>query len=131
LCSFIEVADTFLSFKAQKYSCKHLEKRCASHIAHKFDECLRSDALMNLGLSTWLELLQNDEIKVADEKEVFSAVIRYARKQGDKKDEVLITLLPLIRFPYMDNKFLIEEVEPHPDLKNIPLAHELIHEVCC
>jgi len=118
----------FLLDVAQKYSSKHLEKRCASHIASKFDECLRTDSLMNLGLSTWLELLQNDEIKVADEKEVFNAAIRYAKKQGDKKEETLIAMLPYIRFPYMENKFLIEEVEPHPDLKNIPLAHDLIHE---
>lgn len=112
---------------AAKYQCKHLERRCATYLAERFDDCLKNDYLLNLPISTWKELLQRDEIKVSYEEDVFRAVIRYAQHQPDKQ-EVLKQLLPFVRFPLLSNRFLVEEVEFHPDLKDLPLAHDLIHE---
>jgi hypothetical protein len=53
---------------------------------------------MSLPLSTWVELLQRDDVKVSDEEEVFKAVVKYAQANPLTKEDTLKTLLPLVRY---------------------------------
>jgi hypothetical protein len=58
LCIRLDVAD--------KHGIKKLEKRCAEYLASNFSDFIESDdrMLMQLKTSTWLELVQSDEIEV-------------------------------------------------------------------
>jgi hypothetical protein len=51
---------------ADKHGIKNLEKRCAEYLASNFSDFIESDdrMLMQLKTSTWLELVQSDEIEV-------------------------------------------------------------------
>jgi hypothetical protein len=41
---------------------------------------------------------------------------------------VLEQLLPLIRFPLLETRFLLEDVGKNPILEILPITHELLHE---
>ena len=50
---------------ADKYAAKKLETRCAEYLAENFSELEADDSLlMKLKLSTWIELVKSDEVKV-------------------------------------------------------------------
>ncbi|ELR12614.1 BTB/POZ domain containing protein [Acanthamoeba castellanii str. Neff] len=113
---------------ARKYESKHLEKRCAAHLADRFEDCLRDDSLNSLPVSTWSELLLRDDIRVSNEEDVFKAVIKYAQTNPVTKDDTLKALLPLVRFELLPNRFLVEEVDLNPELKELAFVHALVHE---
>jgi hypothetical protein len=41
---------------------------------------------------------------------------------------VLEQLLPLVRFPLLETRFLLEDVGKNPILEILPITHELLHE---
>ena len=45
-----------------------------------------------------------------------------------RADRVLEQLLPLVRFPLLETRFLLEDVGKNPILEILPITHELLHE---
>ena len=96
--------------------------------ADRFEDCLKNDSLMSLPASTWKELLQRDDIKVSNEEDVFTAVLKFAQLNPITKEDTLKELLPLVRFELLPNRFLVEEVDLNPELKELAFVHALVHE---
>jgi len=117
---------TFMLDIVQKYSCKELEAKCAQYLAKEFHELMKFDTLLGLPVTTWRELLKSDEIQVLSEFELYKIVLRVADQHKDKRVAVLNELLPFIRFPFMQAKYLVEEVEKME--KIVPVLHELLFE---
>lgn len=128
-----EVNVGYLLDVADKHNIKRLEKRCAEYLASNFSDIIERDdsMLMQLKTSTWVELVQSDEVEVTREEEVFNAVLKFADVNGKtvaEKRDILNQLLPHIRFTLCSPKFLIEEVETNPELMQVPVLKSLLFE---
>jgi len=113
---------------AQKYECHRLESCCAQYMASEFSELMNHDALLNLPISTWKELLKSDDIKAKSERDLFDAVEKIANLQKDKDKKIYVynELLPFIRFPFMSAEFLVTKVEIL--IPVVPVVKELLYE---
>ncbi|ELR18239.1 BTB/POZ domain containing protein [Acanthamoeba castellanii str. Neff] len=113
---------------AAKYGCVKLGQLCAQYFARNWTRASKDGTLMRLNPGMWEELLRRDEIE-AYEEDIFAAVIRYSQDQiYERADRVLEQLLPLIRFPLLETRFLLEDVGKNPILEILPITHELLHE---
>eukprot|EP01119_Soliformovum_irregulare_P025109 TRINITY_DN91_c0_g1_i2.p1 TRINITY_DN91_c0_g1~~TRINITY_DN91_c0_g1_i2.p1 ORF type:complete len:359 (-),score=91.41 TRINITY_DN91_c0_g1_i2:629-1705(-) len=113
----------------QQYSCQKLNKQCAEYLASNFSEMLKKDKLNSMEPDTWAEMINSDDIEVSTEEEVFEAVIRYATQfEGEKRNEVLNKLLPLIRYPHMEMSYVMANIENNPLLVSLPITHKILHE---
>jgi len=101
---------------------------CAEYLAENFEELLKTDKLMELDCNTWAEMLKSDEIKVTSEEEIFKAVMRYANRHKETRDEILETILPSVRFPLLSSQFLVEVVEIDRSIQHLGCLHQLLHE---
>lgn len=72
-------------------------------LAHQFDDCLRNGSLDGLPISMWKELLQRDDIKVSNEEDVFTAVLKYANLNPNTRVDTLKELLPLVRYVLLNS----------------------------
>jgi len=91
------------------------------------------EILLQLDLDTFSKMLLSSEINVKSEKVVFEALMKYAeryKKDGkDRVDQIYTTLLPCLRMNLLPMKFVVEELESHPQLKHLPILHELTHDL--
>ena len=72
--------------------------------------CFLTGELMQLLPSTWEELLKSDDIE-AYEEDIFVAMMIYVQKFNlPETYEVLERLLPWVRLPLMNDRFLEEQV---------------------
>jgi len=87
---------------------------------------------MYLSPAIWEGILKSDKAKIDSEQRVLEAVLQYAEQFKDnpqKRDEVLTMLLPHIRWTFIPSKFLIKDIEQCDSLKNLPITHDILHEV--
>lgn len=130
-----EINPVYLLELSDKYEAKRLEKKCAEYLAENFEDMIKEpeqeDLLMKLKVSTWIELVKSDEVKVTREEDLFNAVLKYADLKGSTSEDskaILSQLLPHIRFTLCSPKFLVEEVEHNKALMNIPILKQLLFE---
>lgn len=58
-------------------------------------------------------------------------MISYAnqfKEDPEKRDKALTTLLPLIRFPFLRPRFLVQKVETDKSVMHLPIVHSLLYE---
>lgn len=128
-----DINAVYLLELAEKYEAKRLEKKCAEYLAENFEDLMEQEdnLLMKLRVSTWVELIKSDEVKVTREEDLFNTVLKYADMRGATNEEsraILTQLLPHIRFSLCSPKFLVEEVERNKALMDIPILKQLLFE---
>jgi hypothetical protein len=50
------------------------------------------------------------------------------KEEPQKRDKALTTLLPLIRFPFLRARFLVQKVETDKSVMHLPIVHSLLYE---
>jgi len=122
---------------AKKFEVHRLEAKSAEYLAENFEDLMTGEMeggenlLMQLEVSTWVELVKSDEVKVSREEDLFNAVLKFADTKGSTKDEakvILGQLLPHIRFTLCSPKFLVEQVETNEELMSVPILKNLLFE---
>ncbi len=87
--------------------------------------------LLQLDIDTFSKMLLSSEVNVKSEKVVFESIMKYAerhKKDGkEKMDAIYSTLLPCLRFNLFPMKFVVEELEFHPQLKHLPVSSYPLH----
>eukprot|EP00027_Filamoeba_sp_ATCC50430_P015101 CAMPEP_0168576342 /NCGR_PEP_ID=MMETSP0413-20121227/20187_1 /TAXON_ID=136452 /ORGANISM="Filamoeba nolandi, Strain NC-AS-23-1" /LENGTH=474 /DNA_ID=CAMNT_0008609993 /DNA_START=79 /DNA_END=1503 /DNA_ORIENTATION=- len=114
---------------AHKYECSRLEAECASFLAKEFDDLLKQEVLFTLPVSTWKQLLHNDEIKARSEQDICESVFKLVHliaKDQEHKVAILNELLPEIRIPFLSGKYIISHIEPWE--YQVPVLHNLLYE---
>jgi len=122
---FLRIAKEFAGIES-------LQTACAHFISKNFKELVQDKhhSLLKLDVYTFKKMLENNELNVRTEREVFDAVVKYVSQYDNKasREDVLTTLLPSIRFNLIPLKHLIEVVEIHPVVKDHPLLKKLLYE---
>eukprot|EP01120_Amphizonella_sp_Union-15-10_P015028 TRINITY_DN757_c0_g1_i1.p1 TRINITY_DN757_c0_g1~~TRINITY_DN757_c0_g1_i1.p1 ORF type:complete len:463 (-),score=81.12 TRINITY_DN757_c0_g1_i1:110-1498(-) len=121
------VFDFIDNFK--EYECEALERRCGNFLAKNFKDLLDGDRIMSCGVGTWIGIIKSDDVKIDTETQVFEAVMKYCNQfKGEKRDESLNKLLPLIRWVHMTPRYLIEHVEGDKTIQHLPIIKELLNQ---
>jgi len=79
----------------------------------------------------WAEMLQTDELEVRNEEKLFESVLIYADQYCEEpeiRDEVLVTLLPLVRYSFLRGNFILDAVEANASLSHLPIVHQLLYD---
>jgi len=87
--------------------------------------------LLTLRADTWAAMLASDELALGSEQLIFEAVMNYAAQYTDdpaKRDDVLNTLLPLIRYTFLAPEFLVERVEKEATIQHLPILETLLYQ---
>lgn len=88
-----------------------LKEEAHAFVLDHFGEVAKSDEFLQLSCADLSDLLKNDEVNVASEQDVLSAVIRWISYDVDKRKGWLGVLLEYVRFKHVSdsvsNKFYV------------------------
>lgn len=123
----------FLLDIVEQFDCRRLNAHCGEFLAEHFGDMWTElpERLMGLKVDTWAEMLKSNELHIRSEEELYEAVISYANQfkaEPQMRDKALTTLLPLIRFPYLRPRFLVQQVETDKSVMHLPIVHSLLYE---
>jgi hypothetical protein len=121
----------FLLDIVERYDCRKLNEKCGEFLAENFATMLEEDKerLLSLNPNTWAEMLKSDDLVIGSEEALYEAVLDFVESfDEEKKQAVLLQLLPHIRFPLIRPKYLVENIETNEDLQKLPIFHEILHE---
>lgn len=80
-----------------KYNSEELQVKVDAVLLNKFQIVAQEEDYRNLNVDTLKWLLQNDNIYVYSEEEIFNALIRWIEFDEEKRKEHFSELLPLVR----------------------------------
>ncbi|XP_002157473.2 kelch-like ECH-associated protein 1 [Hydra vulgaris] len=96
---------------AELYGCSKLKSRAKTYCNWHFSDVVREDEFLNLSLEQVKWFLNQDELCVRSETEVFNAAIRWVSQNSQQRKKDLQYLLPLVRFNFLPKSFLSLQLE--------------------
>jgi kelch-like protein 1/4/5 len=98
---------------AEQQNCSDLHQISLKFVESNFMEIYeKSEEFLQLNVEQLSNLLQNDDIFVISEQDVFKAVVKWINFSDDRK-QYISTLLPLVKIPQLSPTFIADEVEKY------------------
>lgn len=104
-----------LGFKifAEHQNCLHLQNISLKYVEkHFMDIYQKSEEFLTLTMEQLSTLLQNNEVNVISEEDIFYAVAKWIDFSDDRK-QYISSLLPLIKLPLLSPEFIADHVEKY------------------
>ncbi|XP_078699703.1 kelch-like protein 24 [Branchiostoma floridae x Branchiostoma belcheri] len=91
-------------------SCPDLEKRAWSYVTRRFSAVSGTPEFLYLTKEQLIKLVSSDDLG-ASEESVYTAVMTWIKHDVRKRKKEMKELLELVRFPFMDRLYFMENVE--------------------
>ena len=105
-------------YLAVNYRCFELQEKARDFIYANFTRVVEHEDFLNLTLREVEEWISNDEIKVRGEEDVFQAIVKWAKQNGDGERENFFELFRHVRLIYLSRNYVLNEIFPHPLVTN-------------
>lgn len=96
---------------AEQQNCDDLYQLSLSFTARNFMEIYQnSEEFLRMNVEQLSTLLQNNDLNVTSEEEVFKALVKWLNQDDERKAHIT-TLLPLVKLPQLSPVFISDHVE--------------------
>ncbi|XP_077984881.1 kelch-like protein 18 [Glandiceps talaboti] len=93
-----------------------------------FSEVVKEEEFLLLPKTHLIELISSEELNVNCEEEVYTAIMRWAYHDKDKRKDDIADLLQRIRLPLLSPNFLVDTVEAEELIKQDIKCRDLLDE---
>lgn len=105
---------------AHGYNCKELFEQAHRYLLRNFSEITMSEEFRDLTLTELVNILNNDQLTVKCESEVYKGVLGWVSRDFEKRNSLLPGLLEKIRLVNIPPKFIKEQLDGCPLLRRAP-----------
>ncbi|CAH3158670.1 unnamed protein product [Porites evermanni] len=105
-------------YSAVNYRCFELQENAREFIYANFTRVVEHEDFLNLTISEVEEWISSDEIRVRGEEDVFQAIVKWAKQNGDGEREKFFELFRHVRLIYLSRNYVFNEIFPHPLVTN-------------
>ncbi|XP_013379864.1 kelch-like ECH-associated protein 1 isoform X1 [Lingula anatina] len=105
---------------AQEHGCTELNNKAREYICKHFSQVCQSEEFLMLSPCQMVHLINQDELNVRCESEVYNAVIQWVKQDEDRRRPKLEQLLCAVRCHFLTPGFLKQQIKYCDVLKNNP-----------
>ena len=132
-CKFLETQlqpENCLSLRAfaELHNCKQLFKLCTDFASENFEEVIRCGEYLLLPCSQLKELISRDELRVACEEHIYTAVLQWVYHDLESRKEEFVDIMSHVRLPFVSLDFLSSKVEGENLMQEEEQCQEFIQE---
>ena len=113
---------------ANLYSCCRMIDFTKEYIERHFAEVAKSDNFLALTSDQLCGFIKSDKLIVTKEEIVYESILNWIKKDFQNRCDTVSTLMQYIKFPLMENQFLLQTVEKEALMKSSPQCQEFIVE---
>lgn len=113
---------------AHTHSCEQLQLSSHQYALEHFQEVSATEEFLSLSFEEISSLVSNNQLNVADEETVYSAVMRWLKHNFESRRTHFATLLSYVRLPLISRHFLIEQVLEESLIRQDSEAKDLLIE---
>ncbi|CAG5120064.1 unnamed protein product [Candidula unifasciata] len=111
---------------ASVHGCLELEAKAKKYIYEHFCELIKHDEFLTLDAQDVVNIVQQDELNIRCESEVFQAVVRWVEHDADTRLSQLEDLLEKVRLTRLAPCFLEDQLEKCYIIKQLPNCVKLL-----
>ncbi|XP_078593543.1 kelch-like protein 24 isoform X1 [Branchiostoma floridae x Branchiostoma japonicum] len=97
-------------------SCPGLEKRARLYALKEFASVSKTPEFLSLTKAQLITLISSDRLS-ASEEVVYTAVMTWINLDADERNKDMKELMELVRFPFMDRRYFLENVESNEAIR--------------
>ncbi|XP_024082560.1 kelch-like protein 17 isoform X2 [Cimex lectularius] len=113
---------------ADAHACKELHSRSHKFALRNFKEVMNTEEFLLLPFSEVEELISNNQLNIASEEKVFTAVLNWVKHNAAERVQYIAKLLTHVRLPLMSREFLMSTVYTDTLIRDNPECKELLFE---
>ncbi|XP_033104586.1 kelch-like protein 17 [Anneissia japonica] len=113
---------------ADAHACQDLFRYSQEFVLRNFNEVVNSEEYIQLSLTEVEELMSNEEVNIANEEDIFNAVMLWIRHDLQERKQCIGKLLRHVRLPLLTRDFLVLNVEKDEIVHTSPECKDLLIE---
>lgn len=113
---------------AQGHGCSSLAERAFQFILHYFEPISKSDDFLAIDCDELLQIIDNNNLNVKNEKLVCEAVMRWIQSDVDKREKDVQRIFEKVRLPLMQPVYILSVLEHDRLIKDNPSCRDLLEE---
>ncbi|XP_043247543.1 kelch-like protein diablo isoform X2 [Amphibalanus amphitrite] len=113
---------------AETMNCERLQRLAKEFALSNFPDVSSHEEFLNLSLPKLVEFVSSDELQVAREEDVFTAVLNWFNHQPDARKEGFYKVLENVRLPLLSPYFLHDCVSKQKVVRTSPECQTLLEE---
>ncbi|XP_030630434.1 kelch-like protein 6 [Chanos chanos] len=113
---------------ADTHSLLNLKACVQNYIIQNFSQVLAHDEFLELSADMLVNLLQQDDLSVTEEEQVFETVMHWVQAREADRLPLLPHVLKHVRLPLLDPWYFVERVEGDPLIRRCPEVFPLLQE---
>lgn len=113
---------------AQGHGCSSLAERAFQFILHYFEPISKSDDFLAIDCDELLQIIDNNNLNVKNDKLVCEAVMRWIQSDVDKREKDVQRIFEKVRLPLMQPVYILSVLEHDRLIKDNPSCRDLLEE---
>ncbi|GLV34165.1 Keap1 [Carabus blaptoides fortunei] len=114
---------------AEQHGCNELYKKANQFIERHFTQICQEEEFLQLSAIQLISLIKRDELNVQEEKEVYTAVLKWVKYDEDNRHSKMEHILCAVRCQYLTPNFLKEQMKNCDVLKKAPACREYLAQI--
>lgn len=112
--------DNCLSLRAfaELHSCSVLYDICTKFASDHFEEVMDCEEYLYLPTDQLKDLISRDEVRVTQEEDVYSAVMRWVYHDLETRKDAIPEIMSHVRLPFVSSQFLSGSIEQETLIRN-------------
>lgn len=100
------------------HNCTFMFELCTKYALDHFEEVIACDEYLHLPSDQLKDLISKDDMRIAHEEEVYSAVLRWVYHDLPARRDEFPEIMSHVRLPFVSSQFLSGEVEQESLIRN-------------
>ncbi|XP_066598565.1 kelch-like ECH-associated protein 1B [Prorops nasuta] len=114
---------------AEQHGCHNLNHKANQFILQHFNQICQEEEFLQLSAIQLVSLVRKDELNVQDEREVYTAVLKWVKYNEEARGPKMEHILHAVRCQYLTPNFLREQMKNCDILKKVPACREYLAQI--
>ncbi|KAL1116712.1 hypothetical protein AAG570_005184 [Ranatra chinensis] len=114
---------------AEQHGCLELKNRVNQYVLRNFSQVCQEDEFLTLSAAQLVDLIKKDELIVREEREVYTAVIRWVRYSEEARRPQMQSVLSAVRCQFLTPRFLHEQMRNCDVIRKLPACREYLASI--